>query len=253
MSIPFAAPFGATAPVVPMPSRPRLITRRYEIDALDGSGDAVFRELIAPANARFESAFNGFARGTLIATPTGRRAIEDLRPGDLVETEEFGPQPVQWIGHMTLEPGQPLPDPAQARLSRLPLDSHGVGRPSADLLVGPGARLLHRPAVLNTDGEAAQVYTPVSQFTDGETVVEIAPLHPVDMYHLCLPKHATIRAGGLPFESFHPGYALESTMGPNALALFLALFPHIDHPSDFGLLAHPRMSRAQLEALEDAA
>jgi hypothetical protein len=41
-----------------------------------------------------------FARGTRIAVPGGSRAVEALRPGDLVETLDRGPQPVVWTGPM---------------------------------------------------------------------------------------------------------------------------------------------------------
>lgn len=39
-----------------------------------------------------------FTRGTMIACPEGLRAVEDLKPGDLVITRDHGPQPIRWIG-----------------------------------------------------------------------------------------------------------------------------------------------------------
>ncbi len=39
-----------------------------------------------------------FVAGTMIATPSGPRAVEDLRPGDLVETLDHGPRPLRWVG-----------------------------------------------------------------------------------------------------------------------------------------------------------
>src|SRR5690606_32383544 len=39
-----------------------------------------------------------FTSGTLIATPDGERAVETLRPGDLVMTRDHGPQELRWVG-----------------------------------------------------------------------------------------------------------------------------------------------------------
>ena len=43
-----------------------------------------------------------FVAGTMIATPDGDRAVETLRPGDLVLTHDDGPQPVRWAGQRTM-------------------------------------------------------------------------------------------------------------------------------------------------------
>ena len=38
-----------------------------------------------------------YSSGTMIETPDGLRAVEALRPGDLVLTMDHGPQPVCWV------------------------------------------------------------------------------------------------------------------------------------------------------------
>ena len=43
-----------------------------------------------------------FTAGTLIETPTGAKAIEDLAEGDLVLTLDHGPQPIRWVGSRIL-------------------------------------------------------------------------------------------------------------------------------------------------------
>lgn len=216
--------------------------RRFTIATIGVKGYERISEHMAPASSEFENAFNAFARGTVIATADGPRAVEDLRPGMLLETEESGHQPITWIGSMTLVPGAPVPDPAQLRMTRVATDRFGPAKPGADLMVGPGARLLHRPDILREGGMEGQSYTPFTDFVDGDSVFEVTPPAPIECFHLCLAEHSTIRAEGLPVESFHPGYHLEETMLPNKLALFLSLFPQLDELADFGLLAHPRMS-----------
>jgi len=235
------------SPLLPVKRRAPLM-RRYETQWLDGRGQARVSETLAPATAEFESAFNAFAHGSAIMTPDGPRAVQDLRPGMSVETLEHGTQPVVWIGSMLMVPGAPVEDPDQARLFRIMADRFGPSRPGADLLVGPGARLLHRPAALRDQGKRATALTHLSEFADGESVFAVSPPAPVETFHLCLGRHATIFAEGLGVESFHPGYDLEERLSRPELSLFLNFFPHVDEPADFGLMAHQRLSiRAMLD------
>ena len=46
--------------------------------------------------------------------------------------------------------------------------------------------------------------------------------------------------GGLEFESYHPGHGALRDVGPAMRALYMKLFPHIGHITDFGLMKHPR-------------
>lgn len=230
--------------------------RRYEVSALGKNGDIVQSGHVAPATPLFESAFSAFARGTLLTTTEGLCAIEDLLPGMQIETAEFGARTVLWIGSMTILPDATTEDPDQTRVTRIMADTFGMGRPMADVLAGPGARMLHRPAALRElQGKGArsgQVFTPVADFEDGMSAIRITPPRPVTVYHLCLDRHASIKVSGLDMESFHPGLGLEQRIGPNTLSVFLSLFPHIRSLDDFGPLAYPRASLATLESLTAA-
>lgn len=224
------------------PARKMPLMRKYEVLSLDDEGLIRSSFHMAPANQMFEGAFSAFARGTALDTPQGPRAIEDLCPGDLVETAEAGPQPVQWVGSMQLVPNAPVCDPALGRLTRIMAGSFGVHRPLTDVVAGPGARILQRPAHLRDLASTGPVFTPIRNVVDGMSVFDVTPPAPVTIYHLCLPRHATIKAAGLEFESYHPGMGIERLMGQNMLTLFLSLFPHIDEPSDFGPLCRQRIN-----------
>lgn len=230
--------------------------RRYEVMSLDASGQIDSSRHVAPALPVFEAAFSAFARGTLLATSQGLCAIEDLTPGTQIETVDFGLRRVMWIGSMTILPEAPVEDPAQNRMTRIMADTFGMGRPMADVMAGPGARMLHRPAALRDPGaagaRAGQVFVPVADFQDGMGAIRITPPRPVTVYHLCLDRHATIKVAGLEMESYHPGPGLERQLGPNLLSLFLALFPHVTNLEDFGPLARPRATRDTLDSLTAA-
>jgi len=237
-----------SAASVAQPRRKSLM-RKYEVASLAPDGTVHYSDHIAPASVAFESAFAAFARGTIIFTQTGPCAIEDLQPGIRVLTVDGAPQPVLWIGRMTLVPTAPVAAPTQLRLTRIMADSFGLARPMPDLLLGHAARLLRSPAELREYGLQTTVLTPAKAFIDGVSVIEIAPPSPVALFHIGLANHAILRAAGLEVESFHPGPALLRDMGHNARSLFLSLFPHITQEDGFGPLCQPRAGQHTLEQL----
>lgn len=59
----------------------------YTVSDSDGNTDSAF--------VTFDAAPICFCAGAMIETPSGPRAIEYLRPGDLVVTRDHGPQPIR--------------------------------------------------------------------------------------------------------------------------------------------------------------
>jgi hypothetical protein len=215
------------------PGKPPLAMRRYQIKALMPDGRLREAEHIGPARPDFEAAFAAFAHGTLICTPDGQIAVEDLLPGMQVQTAAYGDQDILWIGSMTLLP-RAAGLPNGACLTRIVTDGFGLGRPGRDLLMGPAAR------ILQSGFGTAPILIPAHQMVDGLHAVEVTPPRPVTVYHICLRHHAVINANGLNSESFHPGTAADLPMRGPLLDLFLSFFPHVRTLEDFGPLAHPR-------------
>lgn len=211
--------------------------RNYEIAALRKDGSVYFSQERAPANQLFESAFSAFARGTLIQTPSGDVAIEDLAPGDMITTTNGEAAQLTWIGSGNFVPADrrnPMP------LTRIMVDSFGNSRPNMFLTIGPAARILHRTANMRAGNDVLRLLTLASELLDGENVIKVSPPTPVKLFHICLSHHATIFAGGLEAETFHPaGNGFESAP-PSFKAKFLSMFPQIDTLQDFGKLAHLR-------------
>jgi hypothetical protein len=219
------------------PSGPQMPTRTIEIAALRSDESLYIGQDRAPATPLFESAFNAFARGTLIQTVTGDVAVEDLQPGDMIHTSSGEPAQLIWIGSSTFVPadtGRRVP------LVRIMADSFGEGRPASFVTVGPGARLLKTPPHLRSESGDTRMLTPVREFVDGVNVIEVVPPTPVRLFHICLTRHAAIRVGGLEMETFHPGAQALRAVTQSMRDRFLSIFPRIGHASDFGPLAHPR-------------
>lgn len=229
------------------PSRSVPMTRRYEISyrAADGSITRTMR--LAPAIPAFEEAFSAFARGTVIATEGGPVAVEDLLPGMTALTAEGRAEPIDWIGAMTIYPAGALPGIAPTTLTRITAEAFGLGRPAADLVLGPRARLLLRDARARAVTGGMAAYAPAGSFVDGVSIIEVTPAAPVTVYHLVLRRQGSLRAAGLEIESCHPGNTPERFGDPHMAGLFLSLFPHLRTFADFGAPAHPRMSDDQVE------
>lgn len=233
--------------------RPTLTTRRYEMMWAASNGDIMDQCLSAPALPVFEDAFSAFARGALIPAEHGPVAIEDLLPGDRVETVNGDLLPIKWIGSMQLDTqGTRSPNETPECLYRLMADSFGYGRPAPDLLLGRGARYLHRAHALKSYLGTAEALAPVSSLVDGQSVIEVTPMSSVKTYHICLPQHRLIRVNGVDLETYHPGTAASGQLLGTMRAKFMTLFPHLHELGDFGAMVHPRLSAGDLVMLEAA-
>ena len=212
--------------------------RKYEVAYLAPNGDGHSTTRLAPATSLFEAPFMALARGTLIATPMGPVSIEDIQPGMMVSTIADGPLPVIWKGATTIVPGAPGQNDCAARLTRVACEAMGMQRPSHDLLLGFGARVLRK---------AHGVLVPASSLIDGETVFNVQPPSPVRVFHLALPHHACISANGVEVETFHPGLFSGKRLRPEIHSLYMSLFPHMSVLEDFGPL---RITRSGEDTLE---
>ena len=227
---------------------PHAPMRSYEVAALRADGSLYIGQDTAPAAPLFESAFAAFARGTLIQTVQGDNAIEDLQPGDMINTSSGEPARLIWIGSSSF-----IPADSGRRLSliRIMPDSFGEGRPSSFLTLGPAARVLQTPPHLRAEAGRTRLLTPVRAFLDGVNVIEVAPPTPVRLFHICLSRHAAIKAGGLEMETFHPGAQALRDAAPSLRDRFLSMFPQIAHATDFGPLAHPRAPETTKDSPKD--
>lgn len=223
--------------------------RRYEVSALLPNGNIAETRHVAPALPIFEDAFCAFSRGSILETDAGPLAIEDLIPGDKVVDINGDAQAVQWKGSTTINPGSAHSQRHNLHLTRLMADSFGMQRPTSCMIAGPSARLLHTPTHLRAIAGNNRILTPVQEFVDGMNVIETSPPTPVELFHICLPRHSVIRVGGLEFESFHPGINAARNISHAMRSLFLNLFAHIEQLSDFGVPAFPRAGDGQLDAL----
>lgn len=212
--------------------------RTYEVAALREDGSLFIGQSSAPAIPMFENAFSAMTHGSLVQTTMGPVAVEDLQPGDMVNTSTGEAAELVWIGTSTFSPadaGKRTP------LVRIMPDALGESRPERSLTVGPGARILHTPPALRGLADGRQLLTPAAKLVDGVNVIEITPPTATRLFHICLSRHAVINVDGIQMETFHPGTSALREVSHSLRDRFISLFPRISHLSDFGPLAHPRV------------
>lgn len=240
-----------TARIDQRPQLRNLRSRRYEIAWLGSDGSIETATRVAPALAPFEAAVSAMRQGTLLKTLEGPRAVEDLLPGDMVETEEGRFEPLVWVGSMTVftKAGD---EEAAAPLTRITADSFGIGRPMPDLVLGQGARILQRKSGCREMFGAEAALAPASAFEDGSQVVGLRPQSPVKVYHVAFAEHRVIRANGVEIESYNPGNFAEMRMARDLLSYYLTLFPHIRSLDQFGPAIYPQLSAEDAAVLTAA-
>lgn len=217
----------------PVPVAPALTTR-CQIAWLTRRGDVEEAERMVPGTALFSEALGAVVRGGIVATTSGPVAVEDLIPGDEIHTSS-GPRTLLWKGAQTV-----VRTTRSRMLYRIPADALGLERPTLDLLLGPGARILSRRGQVAAAFEGDAAFVPISMLVDGMTVIGIAPVSAVQTFHLGFREHCTFAVNGVELESVHPG-RLGLSLDDEFLALYMRLFPHLSCPADFGPLALPRL------------
>ena len=131
-----------------------------------------------------------YCPGTLIATPGGEVAIEDLAIGDLVLTADGRAEPIRWIGRRSYTGRFVLANP-KVQPVRFRAGSLGDGLPRRDLLVSPEHAML-------LDG----LLVPARCLVNGIGIVPERGRARVEYIHIELADHAVILAEGAASETF---------------------------------------------------
>ncbi|OAG75179.1 outer membrane protein/adhesin family protein [Acetobacter malorum] len=135
-----------------------------------------------------------FLPGTLLSTPTGEVAVEDVQVGDTLLTFENGKpvaQPVVWVGSRRAEVRAGLPLDEAGWPVRVRQNALADGVPGKDLLITP-------EHCLYLDGQ----FVPVRMLVNGETIAYDQTIRAYTYYHVETAQHAVIMADGALTESY---------------------------------------------------
>lgn len=188
-----------------------------------------------------------FTRGTLITGAGGGVAVERLRPGDLVLTMDSGLRPIRWIGGRRFSAAELARSPA-LRPVRIEAGALGNGLPMRPLTVSQQHRVLVRSRIAARMFGEAEVLVAARQL-DGLPGIGIVSDAPgVQYWHFLFDRHEIVFSEGARTESLFTGPEALKSVGPEARAEILAIFPDLAQPDPAGptparLLVPGRLAR----------
>lgn len=153
-----------------------------------------------------------FTPGTMILTPEGERAVETLRPGDLVTTRDNGAGGIVWAGQRTV--------PGDGRFAPVRIAAGTLGN-RRDLLVSPQHRMLVRGWRAELYAGQDEVLVAAAHLVNG-TTIRRSPMPEVTYVHVMLARHEILFAEGAATESLDP--AGDLARGDREIA---SLFPDL--------------------------
>ena len=131
-----------------------------------------------------------------VETPDGPVMIDQLKPGDMILTEDHGPQPVRWVG------AREVPARGQFQPIRLRAPYFGLTR---DLLVAPEQCLLIGGAEVEYLFGEEEVLVQARHLINGVSAIWEKSGPTVQLYHVLLDEHEVIRIAGCQLESLYVG------------------------------------------------
>lgn len=134
-----------------------------------------------------------FLTGTLIATPDGAIAVEEIVAGTPLVTASGAVREVRWLGRRAVDldmlyRGRP---PREAHPVRIRAGAIGAGVPARDLLVTP-------EHCLHLDGRLV----PARMLVNGRSILHDVSLRCFEVFHVELPSHDILLAEGAETESW---------------------------------------------------
>ncbi len=179
-----------------------------------------------------------FVAGTMIRTPRGQRAVETLKPGDLVMTRDEGAQPLRWIGRRTIA--------ATGDFAPIHIAANTFGR-HRDLALSPLHRVLIRDATAELLFGEGEVLVAARDLVNDCSVRRIEG-GDVEYVHILFDRHQVVYSEGLETESFLPGPQTASSFEAEIIDEICAIFPEICRETGRGYSPAARRTLKPYEA-----
>lgn len=220
----------------------------YDLAWLDQHGRPNWDTRTLPVSKITEMACASIARGGLVLTQNGPVAVDDLIPGDMVQTVTGGgDKEIQWIGSRTY--CEDIHTQTRAPLYRIVMDAFGEGYPKTDTILANSAYVYVEHAACRRIIGSLGAFAPIAAFEDGINVTKITPQGDITVYNMAFNCQAVIQVNGLNVESFHPNRDTMQLINPESSQALLALMPHLRSGMGFGPQVAPRLSFTETKML----
>lgn len=128
-----------------------------------------------------------FTQGTMLATPSGSVAVEQVKAGDVLMTADHGPQVVRWVGMRSVTPVQMAQNPTH-RPVLIRAGALGAGTPARDLMVSQQHRILLRSIIVARMTEQPEALVAARHLIGVPGIETVWPDHPVDYWHVLFDR-----------------------------------------------------------------
>ncbi|MEM7057645.1 MAG: Hint domain-containing protein [Pseudomonadota bacterium] len=167
-----------------------------------------------------------FGNDALILTPEGERTVASLLPGDLVETKDFGPRPIRWVGRRRIGE-QALVGSPQLLPIRLAAGTLGEGLPRRDLLVSQQHRIVVRGPIAVRMFDSKEVLVAAVHLLGVDGIEVTDDVTDINYVHLMLDQHQIIFAEGAETESLYAGAQALHGIDRAGLEELFQIFPEL--------------------------
>lgn len=179
-----------------------------------------------------------FVAGTMITTPDGDVPVETLKPGDLVLTQDDGPQALRWIGTRAVAA---VGDFAPILIRAGTFGAHG------NVKVSPLHRVLIRDSLAELLFGESEVLVAAKDLVNDHSVTRQSG-GSVTYVHLMFDTHQVVFSDGLATESFLPGPQTTKSLEAQIVDEICAIFPELDPHTGHGYSPSARRTLKRYEA-----
>lgn len=167
-----------------------------------------------------------FTRGTLLASPTGPRAVESVRRGQWLSTLDNGPRKVRWVGARRVTRAEMEANP-KLQPVRIAKGALGCGLPERDLLVSRQHRVMVASAIVGRMAGCDEVLVAAHHLVGLPGIDQVIPDDGVEYWHVLFEGHEILISEGAPTESLWPGQQTMEALGERAMQEIRYAMPHL--------------------------
>ena len=184
-----------------------------------------------------------FTPGIYIATPIGKRLVEDLAAGDLIITRDNGLQAIRWVGCKKISGARLFANP-HIHPVQIDKDALGPERPSHDMMVSPQHRIVIDDDAAGKIYGSPEILVPAIALLANEKIAK-ADVKSTTYIHLLFDHHEIIFANGIETESFHPDKMIMNGLDRSVQDEIYTIYPELRSgtmASGYGPTALPALS-----------
>lgn len=164
-----------------------------------------------------------FCRGTMISTLQGKKAVEDLKPGDLVLTVDDSYQPLRLSLSRKLDAEELSNNPKFLPIT-ITAGALGNNIPEHNLQISRQHRMLISSTISERMFNNREVLVKALHLTELPGIYIDVNATDLEYFHLVFDDHQIIIANGAASESFYPGEEALKALSPEAYTEITTLF-----------------------------